>query len=150
MLKTERGGEQDNIEEEEEDAEEVHEVPEPVTNRRKQKDFEVFVGGLDRDAVEEDVEKAFKDVGEVMEVRLVKKAHSQRNKGFAFVRFATVEQAKRAVTEIKSVRVWHFFGCISFFFFLLASCIVDASICLVHLIIHLVSVTALVLNIFAT
>eukprot|EP00268_Persea_americana_P002675 TRINITY_DN10833_c0_g1_i15.p1 TRINITY_DN10833_c0_g1~~TRINITY_DN10833_c0_g1_i15.p1 ORF type:complete len:627 (-),score=140.87 TRINITY_DN10833_c0_g1_i15:768-2648(-) len=91
--------------EEEEIAEEEDGVLERANNRRKQRDYEVFVGGLDRDAVEEDVEEAFKGVGDVVEVRLVKKAYSQRNKGFAFVRFATVEQARRAVTEIKSIKV---------------------------------------------
>lgn len=95
--------------EEEEVAEEEDGVLERANNRRKQRDYEVFVGGLDRDAVEEDVEEAFKGVGDVVEVRLVKKAYSQRNKGFAFVRFATVEQAKRAVTEIRSVKVLRFF-----------------------------------------
>ncbi|XP_077246685.1 uncharacterized protein LOC143886548 isoform X2 [Tasmannia lanceolata] len=91
--------------EEYEEEEEIEEVEEPVRERRKQKEYEVFVGGLHQDAVEEDLEKVFKKVGEVVEVRLVRKPHSQKNKGFAFVRFATVEQAERALTELKVTRV---------------------------------------------
>ncbi|KAF8379967.1 hypothetical protein HHK36_027433 [Tetracentron sinense] len=78
---------------------EGEEVWEPIKEKKKQKEYEVFVGGLDRDAVEEDLEKVFKKVGEVVEVRLVMNPYSQKNKGFAFVRFATVEQAKRAASE---------------------------------------------------
>ncbi|XP_025013809.2 uncharacterized protein LOC8282890 isoform X1 [Ricinus communis] len=47
--------------------------------RRKRKEFEVFVGGLDKDATEDDLRKVFTRVG-----------------------FATVEQAKKAVTELKN------------------------------------------------
>ncbi|KAK9911138.1 hypothetical protein M0R45_035061 [Rubus argutus] len=78
--------------------EEHHEV---VKERRKRKEFEVFVGGLDKDADEADLRKAFGVVGEVTEVRLMMNPQTKKNKGFAFLRFATVEQAKRAVTELK-------------------------------------------------
>ncbi|KAG7946079.1 hypothetical protein I3843_14G020100 [Carya illinoinensis] len=80
------------------DEEEHHEV---VKERRKRKEFEVFVGGLDKDATEEDLRKVFAVIGEVTEVRLMMNPQTKKNKGFAFLRFATVEQAKRAVTELK-------------------------------------------------
>nr|DAD22001.1 TPA_asm: hypothetical protein HUJ06_023464 [Nelumbo nucifera] len=86
-------GEEVDVEEEEH-----HDV---VKERRKRKEFEVFVGGLDRDATEEDLRKVFSQVGEVTEVRLMKNPVTQKNKGFAFLRFATVEQARRAVNELK-------------------------------------------------
>ncbi|KAJ9558687.1 hypothetical protein OSB04_013301 [Centaurea solstitialis] len=70
--------------------------------RRKRKEFEIFVGGLDKDATEEDLRKVFSEVGEVSEVRLMMNAQSKKNKGFAFLRFATVEQAKRACVELKN------------------------------------------------
>lgn len=73
-----------------------------MKERRKRKEFEVFVGGLDRDATEEDLREVFSEVGEVTEVRLMKNPVTQKNKGFAFLRFATVEQAKRAVSELKN------------------------------------------------
>lgn len=84
-----------------EDAEddEHHEV---INERRKRKEFEVFVGGLDKDATEEDLKKVFSQVGQVTEIRLMMNPQTKKNKGFAFLRFATVEQAKRAVTELKN------------------------------------------------
>ncbi|KAB2626886.1 nucleolin-like [Pyrus ussuriensis x Pyrus communis] len=78
--------------------EEHHEL---VKERQKRKEFEVFVGGLDKDASVADLRKAFAGVGEVTEVRLMMNPQTKKNKGFAFLHFATVEQARRAVTELK-------------------------------------------------
>ncbi|XP_030961933.1 heterogeneous nuclear ribonucleoprotein R isoform X2 [Quercus lobata] len=82
------------------DAEE-EEHNEVVKERRKRKEFEVFVGGLDKDASEDDLRKVFSTVGEVTEVRLMMNPQTKKNKGFAFLRYASVEQAKRAVVELK-------------------------------------------------
>ncbi|CAN4125980.1 unnamed protein product [Withania somnifera] len=79
--------------------EEHHEV---AKERLKRKEFEIFVGGLDKDAVEDDLRKIFSQVGEVTEVRLLMNPQTKKNKGFAFLRFATVEQAKRACIELKN------------------------------------------------
>ncbi|KAJ0054068.1 hypothetical protein Pint_00061 [Pistacia integerrima] len=79
--------------------EEHHEL---FKERRKRKEFEVFVGGLDKDVIEDDLKKVFSQVGEVTEVRLMMNPQTRKNKGFAFLRFATVEQAKRAVTVLKN------------------------------------------------
>ncbi|KAF8032210.1 hypothetical protein BT93_D1204 [Corymbia citriodora subsp. variegata] len=76
-----------------------HEV---FKERRKRKEFEVFVGGLDKDATEDDLRKVFTAVGEVTEVRLMMNPQTRKNKGFAFLRFATVEQARRAVTDLRN------------------------------------------------
>ncbi|CAK9133482.1 unnamed protein product [Ilex paraguariensis] len=81
------------------DEEEHHRV---FKERRKRKEFEVFVGGLDKEATEEDLRKVFSQVGEVTEVRLMMNPQTKKNKGFAFLRFATVEQAKRACNELKN------------------------------------------------
>ncbi|CAK9157042.1 unnamed protein product [Ilex paraguariensis] len=70
--------------------------------RKIKKELEIFVGGLDRDAVEEDVKKVFENVGVVVDVRLHKDPSSNKNKGYAFVKFATKEQASRALTEMKN------------------------------------------------
>ncbi|KAG4378004.1 hypothetical protein GLYMA_18G248200v4 [Glycine max] len=83
------------------DAEE-EEHREVVKERRKRKEFEVFVGGLDKDATEHDLKKVFGKVGVVTEVRLMINPQTKRNKGFAFLRFETVEQARRAVVELKN------------------------------------------------
>ena len=63
------------------------------------------MGGLDKDATEDDVRKAFEGVGEVIEIRLMRHPLTGKNKGYAFVRFATVEQAKRAATEFQRTKV---------------------------------------------
>ncbi|XP_016484164.1 uncharacterized protein LOC107804749 isoform X1 [Nicotiana tabacum] len=84
------------------DAAEEEEHHEVVKERRKRKEFEIFVGGLDKDATDDDLRKVFSKVGEVTEVRLMMNSQSKKNKGFAFLRFATVEQAKRACTELKN------------------------------------------------
>ncbi|XP_020585375.1 nucleolin isoform X2 [Phalaenopsis equestris] len=105
----EDGGEDVEDEEDHENVEEEHEVDgeeeehhDIVKERRKRKEFEVFVGGLDKDATEDDLRKVFDEVGEITEIRLLMNPHTKKNKGFAFLRFATVEQAKRAVTELKN------------------------------------------------
>ncbi|KAL5992530.1 hypothetical protein ACLOJK_013449 [Asimina triloba] len=97
------------VEEEEEEVdgdghehdEEEDEHNEVVKERRKRKEFEIFVGGLDRDATEEDLREVFGAVGEVTEVRLMRNPATHKNRGFAFLRFGTVEQAKRALSELK-------------------------------------------------
>lgn len=87
------------------DAEEEEECNDVLQDRRKRKEFEVFVGSLDKGANEEDLRKVFGHVGEVTEVRIVKNPETNKSKGYAFLRFATVEQAKRAVKEVKSPMV---------------------------------------------
>lgn len=71
-------------------------------DRKIKKEHEIFIGGLDRDATEEDVRKVFERIGEVVEVRLHKNFSTNRNKGYAFVKFANKEHAKRALTEMKN------------------------------------------------
>lgn len=71
-------------------------------NRQRKKELEIFVGGLDREAVEEDIRKVFAQVGDVVEVRLHKDFSTNKNKGFAFVRFANKEQVARALAEMKN------------------------------------------------
>lgn len=72
-----------------------------VRERQKKKELEVFVGGLDRDTNEVDLRDVFSQVGEITEVRLLMNPMTNKNKGFAFIRFATVEQARRALNELK-------------------------------------------------
>eukprot|EP00253_Pinus_taeda_P025761 PITA_25761 len=95
-------GEEVGEEHEGKEEDEQHEV---VKERRKRKEFEVFVGGIDKDAEEEDLRKVFSEVGEVVEIRLTMNPQTQKNKGFAFIRYASVDQAKRACTELKNPQV---------------------------------------------
>ncbi|KAJ8544771.1 hypothetical protein K7X08_017354 [Anisodus acutangulus] len=70
--------------------------------RKKRKELEVFVGGLDHDAVEEDLKRVFQHVGEVIDVRMHRELSTNKNKGYAFVKFATKEQVSRALAEMRN------------------------------------------------
>ena len=73
-----------------------------VKEQIKQKEYEVFVGGLHNDVDENYLKKVFSKVGDIVEIRLVKNPQTHKNKGFGFVRFATVEQAKQAIIQLKN------------------------------------------------
>lgn len=97
--------EEEGAEEHDEPDEEEAEHHELVKERRKRKEFEIFVGGLDKDAAEEDLRKVFSAAGEILEVRLMMNPQTHKNKGFAFIRYASVEHAKRACSELKNPQV---------------------------------------------
>ncbi|KAE8010599.1 hypothetical protein FH972_006956 [Carpinus fangiana] len=82
--------------------EECRELTAVAKERKIKKEHEIFVGGLDRDAEEEDVRKVFERIGEVVEVRLHRDPSTNKNKGYAFVKFASKEHAKRALSEMKN------------------------------------------------
>lgn len=73
-----------------------------VKARKNRKEREVFVGGLDRDAAEEDVRKVFQKMGEIVEIRLHKSLSTNKNRGYAFVEYAKKEDAQRALLEMKN------------------------------------------------
>ncbi|KAF8413045.1 hypothetical protein HHK36_001019 [Tetracentron sinense] len=91
----------DDEEDDEEDGDPSAFTHAPFTDRKKEKDFEIFVGGLDKQAVEEDLIKVFGKFGEIQATRIVKHPTTQKSKGFAFIRYATVEQAKKVLAELK-------------------------------------------------
>ncbi|GFZ02569.1 hypothetical protein Acr_15g0011770 [Actinidia rufa] len=71
--------------------------------RRKRRKTEIFVGGLHKDAKGEDIRKVFQEVGEIVDVRLVMSDKIGKNKGFAFVRYASAADAKSALAKFSSV-----------------------------------------------
>ncbi|KAJ7564328.1 hypothetical protein O6H91_02G013000 [Diphasiastrum complanatum] len=77
----------------------------PISERRKQKKLEVFVGGLDKEVTEEELRNVFQKVGDVTEIRLMVNSHTGKNKGYAFVRYANAAQAKRATEELEHVQI---------------------------------------------
>ncbi|KAL5719145.1 hypothetical protein ACHQM5_011966 [Ranunculus cassubicifolius] len=82
--------------------EENREISAHANERRSKKAREIFVGGLDRDTVEDDILKVFQKIGEVTDqVRLHKNQSTNKNKGYAFVKFANKELARKALTELK-------------------------------------------------
>lgn len=82
--------------------EERRELKAITNDRRIKKELEIFVGGLDRDATEEDVKQVFERIGEIVEVRLHKNFSTNKNKGYAFVKFTNKEHAKKALSEMKN------------------------------------------------
>jgi RNA recognition motif-containing protein len=89
----------------EDEEHQINDIPAPLKDRRRQKEFEIFVGGLDKEADEEDLKKVFGVVGEIKEIRMSKNPVSQKNRGFSFIRYETIEVAKRALIELKDAQV---------------------------------------------
>lgn len=73
--------------------------------RRKRRRTEIFIGGLDKDAKEEDIRKVFSEVGEIVDLRVVMNAKTGKNKGFAFLRYASAEDAKKALEKFNKVEI---------------------------------------------
>ena len=60
----------------------------------------LYVGNLSFEASESDLFELFNGVGQVQNAEVVTYKHNERSKGFAFVQMQSVEEAKRAVTEL--------------------------------------------------
>jgi RNA recognition motif-containing protein len=60
----------------------------------------LYVGNLSYDATESDLFDLFKGVGAVRNAEIVAHKHNDKSKGFGFVTMATIDEARRAVTEL--------------------------------------------------
>lgn len=60
----------------------------------------IYVGNLSFDATEGDLFDLFNGVGKVQNAEIVSNKYTQKSKGFAFVTMLTVDEARRAVTEL--------------------------------------------------
>lgn len=60
----------------------------------------IYVGNLSFDATESDLFELFSGVGSVQNVEIVANKYTQKSKGFAFVQMASVDEAKRAVSDL--------------------------------------------------
>lgn len=60
----------------------------------------LYVGNLSFDATESDLFELFNGVGQVQNAEIVSHKYTQKSKGFSFVTMTSVEEAKRAVTEL--------------------------------------------------
>ena len=60
----------------------------------------LYVGNLSFDATESDLFELFSGVGAVRNAEIVTHKQTEKSKGFAFVMMATIDEAKRAVTEL--------------------------------------------------
>jgi len=60
----------------------------------------IYVGNLAHTATEDDLRTAFSEFGAVSNVSIVKDRETGRPRGFAFVTMNTIDEAKRAGTEL--------------------------------------------------
>jgi RNA recognition motif. (a.k.a. RRM, RBD, or RNP domain) len=77
----------------------------PTRQVRKPEAVEVtstklYIGNLSYDATESDLTELFNGVGAVVSAEIVSHKDTHRSKGFGFVTMTTIEEAKRAVTEL--------------------------------------------------
>ncbi|XVF12368.1 hypothetical protein REPUB_Repub08aG0111200 [Reevesia pubescens] len=83
----------------------VNEVPQlnhdSLTDQKKEKQLEILVGGLHKDAVEQDFFEIFGKFGEVQIARIMRHPTTNKSKGYAFIQYATVVQAKKVLSDLK-------------------------------------------------
>jgi len=60
----------------------------------------LYVGNLSFDTTESDLFELFKGIGGVQNAEIVSHKESEKSKGFGFVMMTTVDEAKRAVSEL--------------------------------------------------
>jgi RNA recognition motif-containing protein len=60
----------------------------------------IYVGNLSFDATETDLQELFNGVGKVQNAEVVSNKYTHKSKGFAFVTMLSVDEARRAVTEL--------------------------------------------------
>lgn len=87
----------------EESGEDSEDDKDPIIEEKNENEnyLEIFVGGLDKKAVEDDLIEVFGKFGEIKAARIVRKSNTKKSKGFAFIQYATVEQTKNALSELK-------------------------------------------------
>ncbi|KAL6004278.1 Heteroproteinous nuclear ribonucleoprotein Q [Asimina triloba] len=61
---------------------------------------EIFIGGLPRDATEEDLRGLCESFGDIVEIKLVKDKDTGSHKGYAFISFKTKEVAQQAIEDL--------------------------------------------------
>lgn len=59
----------------------------------------IYVGNLSHNATKEDLQQLFAAVGTIEDIAVIKDRDTGRSKGFAFVTFATKQEAQDAVTR---------------------------------------------------
>ncbi|CAL5364253.1 unnamed protein product [Camellia sinensis] len=90
----------DNEEDNEDEEQPAEFVNNHITDRKKKKDFEIFIGRLDKGAVEDDLIEVFGKFGEIKAARIVRNPTTNKSRGFAFIQYMTVEQAKNALSAL--------------------------------------------------
>ncbi|CAN6209484.1 unnamed protein product [Urochloa humidicola] len=76
-----------------------------MSEGQRRRKTEVFVGGLNRDAKEEDVRAVLVEAGEITEVRMIMDAVTKKNKGYCFVRYREAALARKAIAKFANVKI---------------------------------------------
>lgn len=64
---------------------------------------DIFIGNLPFSATEDELEELCKPHGEVTRVKIITDRETGRSRGFAFVSFASTEEAKKAADNMTTV-----------------------------------------------
>ncbi|XP_071709102.1 organelle RRM domain-containing protein 2, mitochondrial [Rutidosis leptorrhynchoides] len=62
----------------------------------------LFISGLNRNTTDEKLKEAFAPFGQLVEAKVIMDRASQRSKGFAFVTYASIEEAEKAREEMNA------------------------------------------------
>nr|XP_043633689.1 nucleolin-like [Erigeron canadensis] len=76
-------------------------VQDSAPDNNQDKNKEIYVGNLDKDTIEDDLVNVFQRFGELKSTKVVRNFTSNKSKGFAFIQFASVDCANRALSELK-------------------------------------------------
>ena len=60
----------------------------------------IYVGNLVFDVSEDDLREAFKEFGEIAEIRLIMDKYSGKSKGFGFIEMPSKAEAEKAIEEM--------------------------------------------------
>jgi len=65
----------------------------------------IYVGNLDFNLTEDELQKVFAEYGEVVSVKIIKDRETGRAKGFGFVEMADDNDAKTAIKELEGTEI---------------------------------------------
>jgi RNA recognition motif-containing protein len=71
----------------------------------KEAGMNIYVGNLSYEVTEEDLREAFKDFGEVEDVRIIKDNYTGRSKGFGFVEMPSKDEAQSAIKDLNGKEI---------------------------------------------
>ncbi|THG20570.1 hypothetical protein TEA_004078 [Camellia sinensis var. sinensis] len=92
--------EEDNVVDNEHEEHPAEFINNHINDRKKKKDFEIFIGRPDKGAIEDDLIEVFRKFGEIKAARIVRNPTTNKSRGFAFIQYVTVEQAKNALSAL--------------------------------------------------
>ncbi|XP_071690537.1 uncharacterized protein [Rutidosis leptorrhynchoides] len=72
--------------------------------RMKQR-TKIFIHGLNKETVEDDIRKVFENFGEIVEVKMIRNLRSGKSRGFGFIRYALAEHANLALTRYRNIQI---------------------------------------------